>query len=57
METFKKVLLFIERHHNDPRALTELIEQLAIECKDEQIEIALKNANDFLDMLNKIQNN
>lgn len=57
METFNKVLLFIERHHNDPRALTELIEQLAIECNDEQIETALSNANDFLDMLNKIKNN
>lgn len=57
METFNKVLLFIEKHHNDPRALTELIEQLAIECEAEQIEIALKNTNDFLDMLNKIKNN
>lgn len=57
METFNKVLLFIEQYHNDPRALTELIEQLAIECNDEQIETALSNANDFLDMLNKIKNN
>ena len=57
METFNKVLLFLEKYHNDPRALSGLIEQLAIECKDEQIEIALKNANDFLDMLNKIKNN
>lgn len=57
METFNKVLLFIEQYHNDPRALTELIEQLAVECDDQQIEIALKNTNDFLDMLNKIKNN
>ena len=57
METFNKVLLFLEKYNNDPRALSELIEQLAIECNDEQIETALKNANDFLDMLNKIKNN
>lgn len=57
METFNRVLLFIEKHHNDPRALTELIEQLAIECDDAQIETALENTNDFLDMLNKIKNN
>jgi len=57
METFNRVLLFLEKYHNDPRALSELIEQLAIECNDEHIETALKNANDFLDMLNKIKNN
>lgn len=57
MKTFDKILVFIEKHHNDPRALTELIEQLAIECDDQQIEIALKNTNDFLEMLNKIKNN
>ena len=57
METFNKVLLFIKEYQNDPSALRELIEQLAIECKDEHIEIALKNANDFLDMLKQIKNN